>query len=142
MLERDGDMRAVIAPMYHGEADRRLTAPVTVKPRSRRGLAWSPRRKDPTAPRISSRSRALKLDLSGVEAYEAKHHPFPAHDPIAAIEFMMEQKGLDPPRPRAGHRQPRPRLRSPHPPAPADPAHGAGLERAIGDSGGRPRAAL
>jgi HTH-type transcriptional regulator/antitoxin HigA len=29
-----------------------------------------------------------------VEAYEAKHHPIPAPDPIAAIEFMMEQKGL------------------------------------------------
>jgi HTH-type transcriptional regulator/antitoxin HigA len=29
-----------------------------------------------------------------VEAYEAKHHPIPAPDPIAAIEFMIEQKGL------------------------------------------------
>ena len=29
-----------------------------------------------------------------VEAYEAKHHPVSAPDPIAAIEFMMEQKGL------------------------------------------------
>lgn len=29
-----------------------------------------------------------------IEAYEAKHHPVPAPDPIAAIEFMMEQKGL------------------------------------------------
>ena len=29
-----------------------------------------------------------------VEAYEAEHHPIPAPDPIAAIEFMMEQKGL------------------------------------------------
>jgi HTH-type transcriptional regulator / antitoxin HigA len=29
-----------------------------------------------------------------VEAYEAKHHPVLAPDPIAAIEFMMEQKGL------------------------------------------------
>ena len=29
-----------------------------------------------------------------LEAYEAKHHPVPAPDPIAAIEFMMEQKGL------------------------------------------------
>ena len=28
------------------------------------------------------------------EAYEAKHHPIPAPDPIAAIEFMMQQKGL------------------------------------------------
>ena len=29
-----------------------------------------------------------------IEAYEARHHPIPAPDPIAAIEFMIEQKGL------------------------------------------------
>jgi HTH-type transcriptional regulator/antitoxin HigA len=29
-----------------------------------------------------------------VDAYEAKHHPIPSPDPIAAIEFMMEQKRL------------------------------------------------
>jgi HTH-type transcriptional regulator/antitoxin HigA len=29
-----------------------------------------------------------------IEAYEAKHHPIPAPDPIAAILFMVEQKGL------------------------------------------------
>lgn len=29
-----------------------------------------------------------------IEAYEAAHHPIPAPDPIAAIEFMMQQKGL------------------------------------------------
>ena len=29
-----------------------------------------------------------------IEAYEAKRHPIPAPDPIAAILFMMEQKGL------------------------------------------------
>jgi HTH-type transcriptional regulator/antitoxin HigA len=29
-----------------------------------------------------------------VEAYEAKHHSIPAPDPIAAILFMLEQKGL------------------------------------------------
>jgi len=29
-----------------------------------------------------------------IEAYEVKHFPIPAPDPIAAIEFMMEQKGL------------------------------------------------
>jgi HTH-type transcriptional regulator / antitoxin HigA len=29
-----------------------------------------------------------------IESYEAKHFPVPAPDPIAAIEFMMEQKGL------------------------------------------------
>jgi HTH-type transcriptional regulator/antitoxin HigA len=29
-----------------------------------------------------------------IEAYEAKHFPIPAPDPVAAIEFMMEQKDL------------------------------------------------
>jgi len=29
-----------------------------------------------------------------IEAYESRHFPIPAPDPIAAIEFMMEQKGL------------------------------------------------
>jgi HTH-type transcriptional regulator/antitoxin HigA len=29
-----------------------------------------------------------------VEAYEAKHFPIAAPDPIAAIVFMMEQKGM------------------------------------------------
>jgi HTH-type transcriptional regulator/antitoxin HigA len=29
-----------------------------------------------------------------IEAYEAEHFPVPAPDPIAAILFMMEQKGL------------------------------------------------
>lgn len=29
-----------------------------------------------------------------IEAYEAKHHAVPAPDPVAAIAFMMEQKGL------------------------------------------------
>src|SRR5258708_26386996 len=29
-----------------------------------------------------------------IEAYEAKHSPIPAPDPIAAILFMMEQKEL------------------------------------------------
>ena len=29
-----------------------------------------------------------------IEAYESRHHPIPAPDPIAAIEFMVEQKGL------------------------------------------------
>jgi HTH-type transcriptional regulator / antitoxin HigA len=29
-----------------------------------------------------------------IEAYEAEHFPIPAPDPIAAIAFAMEQKGL------------------------------------------------
>jgi len=30
-----------------------------------------------------------------VEAYEARHHRIDAPDPIALIEFMLEQRGLD-----------------------------------------------
>lgn len=30
-----------------------------------------------------------------IEAHEASRHPVDAPDPIAAIQFMMEQKGLD-----------------------------------------------
>ncbi len=29
-----------------------------------------------------------------IQAYESKHHPIPAPDPIAAVLFMLEQKGL------------------------------------------------
>ena len=38
-----------------------------------------------------------RLDVlaSLVEAYEARHYPIEAPDPIAAILFMMEHKGLD-----------------------------------------------
>ena len=28
-------------------------------------------------------------------AYEEKHHPIPPPDPIAAIEFALEQRGFD-----------------------------------------------
>ncbi len=30
-----------------------------------------------------------------VEAYEARHYPVEAPDPIALLEFVMEQRGLD-----------------------------------------------
>ena len=42
----------------------------------------------------SEEGDCLEIDLMLVEAYEAKHHPMPPTDPIAAIEFMMEQNGL------------------------------------------------
>jgi HTH-type transcriptional regulator/antitoxin HigA len=29
-----------------------------------------------------------------VEAYEARHHPIEAPDPIAALEYVMEQRGV------------------------------------------------
>jgi HTH-type transcriptional regulator/antitoxin HigA len=36
----------------------------------------------------------LDIIMTLVEAYERRHHPMPPADPIAAIEFMMEQRGM------------------------------------------------
>jgi HTH-type transcriptional regulator/antitoxin HigA len=36
----------------------------------------------------------VEILVTLIEAYEARHFPIPAPDPIAAIEFMMEQKAL------------------------------------------------
>ena len=36
----------------------------------------------------------LDILVTLVEAYEAKHYPIPACDPIEAIKFRMEQMGL------------------------------------------------
>ncbi len=36
----------------------------------------------------------LDLVMTLVEAYERRRHPMPPADPIAAIEFMMEQRGM------------------------------------------------
>ncbi|WP_207459326.1 transcriptional regulator [Azospirillum sp. SYSU D00513] len=36
----------------------------------------------------------LDVLVTLVEAYERWHHPIPPADPIAAVEFMMEQRGL------------------------------------------------
>jgi HTH-type transcriptional regulator / antitoxin HigA len=36
----------------------------------------------------------LDVLVTLVEAYEAKHHPIDAPDPIAAIHFVMEQRGM------------------------------------------------
>jgi HTH-type transcriptional regulator / antitoxin HigA len=36
----------------------------------------------------------LEVLLTLVDAYEEARHPMPASDPISAIEFMMEQRGL------------------------------------------------
>ena len=37
----------------------------------------------------------LDILVTLVEAYEAKHYPVPACDPIEAIKFRMEQMGLE-----------------------------------------------
>jgi HTH-type transcriptional regulator / antitoxin HigA len=36
----------------------------------------------------------LDILVTLVEAYERRHHPMPPPDPIAAVEFMMEQRGM------------------------------------------------
>lgn len=36
----------------------------------------------------------LDILMTLVEAYERRRHPMPPADPIAAIEFMMEQRGM------------------------------------------------
>ena len=36
----------------------------------------------------------LDILMPLVEVYERRHHPMPPADPIAAIEFMMEQRGM------------------------------------------------
>ena len=36
----------------------------------------------------------LDIMVTLVEAYEAKHYPIPACDPVEAIKFRMEQSGM------------------------------------------------
>lgn len=38
----------------------------------------------------------LEVLLTLVDAYEEAHHPIPPSDPVSAILFMMEQRGLTP----------------------------------------------
>jgi HTH-type transcriptional regulator/antitoxin HigA len=46
------------------------------------------------APVSLAQEEQLDLLATLVEGYEAKHHPIDLPDPIEAILFMMEQKGL------------------------------------------------
>ena len=36
----------------------------------------------------------LEILTTLIEAYEAEHHPIEAPDPIAALEYFMEQRGI------------------------------------------------
>jgi HTH-type transcriptional regulator/antitoxin HigA len=42
----------------------------------------------------TSRGDRLEVLVTLVEAYEAKHYPLELPDPVAAIKFAMESKGL------------------------------------------------
>jgi len=44
----------------------------------------------------TAESDRLELLATLVESYEAQHHPIPLPDPIAAIEYHMESRGLSP----------------------------------------------
>jgi HTH-type transcriptional regulator/antitoxin HigA len=44
----------------------------------------------------SSQEAEFELLMLMVERYEAEHHAVPAPDPVAAIEFAIEQRGLTP----------------------------------------------
>ena len=48
------------------------------------------------APKGSAQAEELELWAALIEAYEEKHHPLPAPDPIEAVKFRMEQMGLKP----------------------------------------------
>jgi HTH-type transcriptional regulator / antitoxin HigA len=48
---------------------------------------WAPEPGTPDGDRV-------EVLTTSIEAYEAEHQPIPAPDPVAAIAFMMEQKGL------------------------------------------------
>lgn len=42
----------------------------------------------------SAEGDRLDILTTLVEAYEAEHHPIEAPDPIAALEYFMEQRGI------------------------------------------------
>lgn len=47
-----------------------------------------------SAPAGSADGDRLDVLVALVEAWERRHHPLPPPDPIAAIQFCMEQRGL------------------------------------------------
>lgn len=47
-----------------------------------------------TAKPNSPEGDRLDVLVTLVQAYEARHHPIAAPDPVALIEFVMEQRGL------------------------------------------------
>jgi HTH-type transcriptional regulator / antitoxin HigA len=66
--------------------------PIRTKADHRAALREAERLWD-AAPGTPSGDRADVL-VTLIEDYESHHHPIPAPHPIAAIEFMMQQKGL------------------------------------------------
>jgi HTH-type transcriptional regulator/antitoxin HigA len=62
----------------------------------RRALARLARYFDEPPAAGSSQEAEFELLMLMVERYEAEHHAVPAPDPVAAIEFAIEQRGLTP----------------------------------------------
>lgn len=48
------------------------------------------------APVGTSKGDELEILSILVERYEEQHHPMPPSDPVEAIKFLMEQRGLTP----------------------------------------------
>ena len=57
----------------------------------------------------------LDVLVTLIEAYERKHFPLELPDPVEAIKFQMDQKGLTPERFGADDRALEPGLRNPEP---------------------------
>ena len=80
----DGDRVAVMVTLIEAYSDLRSVRAELVEART-------------AAPRIRASTSSARTECGiGFKGRrnEAKHFPIPAPDPIAAIEFMMEQKGL------------------------------------------------
>ena len=60
----------------------------------RRALASMARYFDQPPKAGSSEEAEFELLMMMVERYETEHHAVPAPDPVAAIEFAIEQRGL------------------------------------------------
>ena len=60
----------------------------------RRALASLTRYFDQPPKAGSSEEAEFELLMMMVERYETEHHAVPAPDPVAAIEFAIEQRGL------------------------------------------------
>ena len=53
-----------------------------------------PRSSASSTPRRIPRKRSLDVLTTLVEAYEAQHYPIPEPDPVEAIKYYMESRGL------------------------------------------------
>jgi hypothetical protein len=93
-----------------------------------------------SAERDTPEGERLDVLVTLIEAYERRHYPLDLPDPVEAIRFRMEQKGLTPKG--AVHRPDQSRVRSPEPPAPADTRHDSAAAQRTRHSRGIPDQAI